>query len=702
MPITGGKKDAVVAEKEGIRNIGILAHIDAGKTTTTERILYYTGRNYKIGEVHSGDTVMDFMPEERERGITITSAATSCYWRDHIVNIIDTPGHIDFSVEVERSLRVLDGAVMVLCGVAGVQPQTEKVWHQIRKFRIPTIFFVNKMDRRGADFNRDVDMIRKRLGVKPVVTQMPFGEGPDFAGIIDLLLMKLLVYEGETLGKVYKAMDIPADWLERAMSARETMLEAIAEIDDAIAQAFLDGHDIPMEDLIAAIRRGTIAGEISPVVLGSAFKNKGVQRLMDGVVDFLPAPEDLEPIKGIDPEKSNGKPVEVLRDHSPDEPFAGLAFKIIHDKHLQGDTAFVRVYSGTIRAKEKIYNPVKNKVERIARLVRIHADNMTSIDEAKAGDIVGIVGLKYTLTGDTLCDQQHPVILETIEIPKPVVEIAVEPETREQESKLFEVLDKVTREDPSFNYRTNEETNQTIVSGMGELHLSVILSRLKREFGLSVRSGKPRVAYRQTIRRAVRTEGKYIRQSGGRGQYGHVVIDVEPLERGAGVKFEERIVGGVVPREFFPAVQKGIEEAAMVGINAEIPVVDVKVTLVDGSFHTVDSSELAFKVAASKAFKQAVQQGSPVVLEPVMQLEVVVPDEYVGGVIGFLNSRRGRITSLESRGGVQELKLEIPLADTFGLASGLRGLTKGRGTHFMRFANYQPVPDGMIVDGGQA
>lgn len=683
-----------------IRNIGILAHIDAGKTTTTERILYYSGRNYKIGEVHDGDTVMDFLPEERERGITITSAATSCYWKDHTINIIDTPGHIDFSVEVERSLRVLDGAVMVLCGVAGVQPQTEKVWHQIRKFGIPTIFFVNKMDRRGAEFKRVVNMINRRLGVKTVVIQLPYGEGPDFAGIIDLLWMKLLVYEGDTLGKECKVMDIPADFVDRANEGRETMLEALSEINDDIARAFLEGRKISDADIMATMRRGTLDNAIYPVILGSAFKNKGVQRLMDVVVDFLPSPQDLEPVHGVDPDESNGVLKVVTRSHSPEEPFAGLAFKIINDKNTRGNTAFVRVYSGKVKVGDKVYNPTKNKMERVANLVRIHADHRIKIDEAVAGDIVGIVGLKVTLTGDTLCDRAAPIILETIDVPEPVVEIALEAEDHTQEIKLFDTLAKVAQEDPSFKFRTNEETSQTIVSGMGELHLSVILSRLKREFGLDVSSGKPRVAYRQTIRKAVTSEGKYIRQSGGHGQYGHVVLDVEPLERGSGVQFDEKIVGGVVPREFFSAVRKGVEEAASVGVNAEIPIVDVHVTLVDGSFHTVDSSELAFKVAASKAFAKAVLNGSPVVLEPVMQLEVVVPDEYVGGVIGYLNSRRGRIISLDSRGGLQEVKLEIPLAGTFGLASNIRGLTKGRGTQFMRFANYQPVPDGVIVDGG--
>jgi len=685
---------------ESIRNIGILAHIDAGKTTTTERVLYYSGKNYKIGEVHDGQASMDFLPEERERGITITSAATSCYWNDHTVNIIDTPGHIDFSVEVERSLRVLDGAVMVLCGVAGVQPQTEKVWHQIRKFGIPTIFFVNKMDRRGAEFMRVVGMINSRLGVKTVVTQIPFGEGPDFEGIIDLLQMKLLVYEGETMGKVYKAVDIPADWLDRAKAGREAMLEALSEIDDDIAHNFLEGNHISDVDIMATLRKGTLDNDIYPVVLGSAFKNKGVQRLMDAVVSFLPSPEDLEPIHGIDPDEDDEEKKDITRSHDQEEPFAGLAFKIVNDKHLRGNTAFVRIYSGKVRAGDKIFNSTKNKMERVARLVRIHADSLTSIEEAVAGDIVGIVGLKVTLTGDTLCDRDAPVILETIEVPKPVVEIAIEAEDHKQEIKLFETLAKISQEDPSFKFRTNEETSQTIVSGMGELHLSVTLSRIKREFGLGVRSGKPRVAYRQTIRKAVTSEGKYIRQSGGHGQYGHVVLEVEPLERGSGVQFEEKIVGGVVPREFFNAVEKGVMQAASVGVNAEIPIVDVKATLVDGSFHTVDSSEMAFKVAASKAFAKAIVNGSPVVLEPVMQLEVVVPDEYVGSVIGFLNSRRGRISSLDSRGGLQEVKLEIPLAGTFGLASSIRGLTKGRGTQFMRFANYQPVPDGLIVDGG--
>jgi len=685
----------------GIRNIGVLAHIDAGKTTTTERILYYSGRNYKIGEVHSGNTVMDFLPEERERGITITSAATSCYWRDHIINIIDTPGHIDFSVEVERSLRVLDGSVMVLCGVAGVQPQTEKIWHKISKFGIPTIFFVNKMDRRGADFKRVVSMINSRLGVNTVVTQIPYGEGPDFEGIIDLILMKLLVYKGETMGKEYHAIDIPADWVERANEGREAMLEALAEINDDIAHAFLEGEEIPTADIIAVLREGTINNDIYPVTLGSAFKNKGVQRLMDGVVDFLPAPQDLEAVKGIGLEESNGTQKEVVRTHSTDEPFAGLAFKIINDKHLRGNTAFVRIYSGKIRSGEKVYNSSKGKQERVARLVRIHADSLTTIDEAVAGDIVGIVGLKVTLTGDTLCDLKDPIILEKIEVPEPVVEIALEAEDHDQEVKLFDTLAKVAQEDPSFKFRTNEETRQTIVSGMGELHLSVILSRLKREFGLDVRSGKPRVAYRQTIRKAVTSEGKFIRQSGGHGQYGHVVLDVEPLESGSGIQFDEKIVGGVVPREFFSSIKKGVEEAALVGANAEIPIVDVHVTLVDGSFHTVDSSEMAFKIAASKAFRKAVLSANPIVLEPIMQLEVVVPDEYVGSVIGFLNSIRGRIGSLDSRGGLQEIKLEIPLAGTFGLTSSIRGLTKGRGTQFMRFENYQPVPDGMILDGGE-
>ena len=690
---------AEVVEK--IRNIGILAHIDAGKTTTTERMLYYSGRNYKIGEVHDGNTVTDFLPEERERGITITSAATTCGWNGYNINIIDTPGHIDFSIEVDRSLRVLDGTVLVLCGVAGVQPQTEKVWHKIRKLGIPTVFFVNKMDRRGADFDNVVRMIESRLGVRTVKTQIPQGEGPDFAGIIDLLMMRLLVYKGETKGKQYDAVPIPDEWMDQALAAREQMLEALSEIDDGIAHSFLEGEDIPQKTIMSVLRKGALAGEIYPVLLGSAFKNKGVQRLMDSIVDFLPSPAELEPVHGIDPDQSNGKVVDVYRKHDASEPFAGLAFKIVNDRHLKGDTAFVRIYSGVLKSGQKVYNPAKNKIERVARLVRIHADKMTEMDEAYAGDIVGVVGMKYTLTGDTLCDRSHPVILDTIETPEPVVELALEAENRQQEEKLFAALDKIAKEDPSFRFRTNEETAQTIIPGMGELHLSVVLSRLRREFEISAASGKPRVAYRQTIRKKVTAEGKFIRQSGGRGQYGHVVLEVEPLERGSGIEFEERIIGGVVPREYFPAVRKGIEEAALVGVNAEIPVVDVKVTLIDGSFHPVDSSEMAFKVAASKAFKKAVARANPVVLEPVMQLEVVLPGEYVGGVIGFLNSRRGRISSLESRGAVQEIKLEIPLADTFGLATSLRGLTKGRGTHFMRFANYQPVPEGVVVDGGK-
>lgn len=672
---------------EKTRNIGIMAHIDAGKTTTTERILYYTGVTYKIGEVHEGTAVMDWMVQEQERGITITSAATTCFWNDHRINIIDTPGHVDFTIEVERSLRVLDGAVAVFDAVAGVEPQSETVWRQANKYGVPRIAFMNKMDRVGADFFMSVKTMVDRLGANPVPIQIPIGSEDKFRGPIDLVRGKAIYFDDETLGAKYVEDDIPQELLPMAREYREKMLEALADVDENIMEKFLGGEEITVEEIKRAIRKGTIEMRITPVLCGSAFKNKGVQMLLDAIVDYLPSPLDIPPVKGINPIDNS----EVERKASLDEPFAALAFKIMTDPYV-GQLTFIRVYSGTLSAGSYVYNSTKDTKERIGRLLRMHANKREEIKEVGAGDIAAAVGLKSTLTGDTLSDEKSPIILESIEFPEPVISVAIEPKTKADQEKLSQSLAKLAQEDPSFRVSFDEETGQTIIAGMGELHLEIIVDRLLREFKVSANVGKPQVAYKETIRAAARAEGKFVRQSGGRGQYGHVVIEIEPAEAGKGFEFINKIVGGIIPKEYIPAVEKGIKEALDSGVLAGYPVVDVKATLYDGSYHEVDSSEMAFKIAGSMAFKEAAKKAKPVLLEPIMSVEVVTPEEYMGDVMGDLNARRGRIQSMEKRGNSQVIRAEVPLSEMFGYATDLRSKTQGRATYTMQFSRYEEVP----------
>lgn len=669
------------------RNIGIMAHIDAGKTTTTERILYYTGVSHKIGEVHDGTATMDWMEQEQERGITITSAATTCAWRDHRINIIDTPGHVDFTIEVERSLRVLDGAVAVFCSVGGVEPQSETVWRQADKYGVPRIAFVNKMDRVGADFFRGVGMIRDRLKANPVPIQLPIGKEENFKGVIDLVEMKAIVWDDESLGATYSIGDIPASDLEIAQEYREKLIEELSSHDDRLMEKYLNGDELSIEEIKSAIRECTIQIKICPVICGSAFKNKGVQNLLDAVIDYMPAPTDIPPIKGV----KEGSDEEIERCSSDDEPFAALAFKIMSDPFV-GQLCFFRVYSGVIESGSYVYNSTKGKKERIGRILKMHANKREEIKEVRAGDIAAAVGLKNTTTGDTLCDDDNSVILESIEFPDPVIDIAIEPKTKADQEKLGLSLQKLASEDPSFRVRTDEETGQTILSGMGELHLEIIVDRLMREFKVEANVGKPQVAYRETISKKVKVEGKFVRQSGGRGQFGHVWLEIEPQEPGVGYEFVDAIKGGVVPREYIPAVDKGIQEAMESGVLAGFPVVDLKVTLVDGSYHDVDSSEMAFKIAGSMGFKDGCSKASPVLLEPIMSVEVVVPEEHMGDVIGDLNSRRGRIMGMESRAGAQVVSAMVPLASMFGYATELRSATQGRATYTMTFDHYEQVP----------
>jgi len=671
---------------ENTRNIGIMAHIDAGKTTTTERILYYTGVSHKIGEVHEGTATMDWMAQEQERGITITSAATTCFWRDNRVNIIDTPGHVDFTIEVERSLRVLDGAVAVFCSVGGVEPQSETVWRQADKYRVPRLAFINKMDRVGADFFRGVQMIKDRLKANPVPLQLPIGKEDTYRGIIDLVQMKAYVWEEEALGAKFNVEEIPAADLELAREYRERLVEEVASHDDALMEKYLGGEEITLPELKAAIRNATIEIKICPVICGSAFKNKGVQALLDAVVDYLPSPLDIPAIKGLD-EKGN----EIERKAADDEPFAALAFKIMTDPFV-GQLCFIRVYSGVMNSGSYVYNATKEKRERVGRLLKMHANKREEIKEVYAGDIAAAVGLKYTTTGDTLCPEDKAVILESIEFPEPVISIAIEPKTKADQEKLGLSLQKLATEDPSFRVKTDEETGQTIISGMGELHLEIIVDRLMREFKVEANVGKPQVAYRETVTKKVKVEGKFVRQSGGRGQYGHVWIEIEPQEPGKGYEFVDAIKGGVVPREYIPAVGKGVLEASETGVMAGYPTVDFKVSLVDGSYHEVDSSEMAFKIAGSMAFKEAAAKAGPVLLEPIMSVEVVVPEDYMGDVIGDLNSRRGRIMGMESRAGSQVVASMVPLAQMFGYATVLRSATQGRATYTMTFDHYEQVP----------
>lgn len=681
---------------EKTRNIGIIAHIDAGKTTTTERILYYTGLTYKIGEVHEGTAIMDWMEQERERGITITAATTACFWRDHRINIIDTPGHVDFTIEVERSLKVLDGAVVVFDGVGGVEPQSETVWRQADRYNVPRIAFVNKMDRVGADFFKTIDQIRNKLNSNPIFIQIPWIDDDEFKGIIDLIQMKLVVWEDDSLGSKYEFIEIPDQVKDQAILGREKLLESLSDFDEEVMGNYLNGKPITEEKIKSVLRKSTIVINAVPVLCGSAFKNKGVQTLLDAVVDFFPSPIDLPPVKGINPYTDQ----EELRYPKETEPFSALAFKIMTDPFV-GQLTYLRVYSGKLASGTSVYNSRKGSREKIGRLLRMHANKREEIKEISAGDIAAAVGLRNTITGDTLSDENKPIILESLQFPEPVISVAIEPKTKADQEKLGISLGKLAIEDPSFKVKFDEETSQTIIAGMGELHLEIIVDRLKREFKVDANVGKPQVAYKETITASSQAEGKFIRQTGGRGQYGHVKIRLGPRERGSGFEFIDEIKGGAIPKEYIPAVEKGIEEAMVTGVIAGYPVVDFGVRLYDGSYHEVDSSEIAFKIAASMAFKDAVRRASPVILEPLMSVEVVVPEEFMGTVIGDLSSRRGRIIGTELRGGMQAIKSEVPLSEMFGYATHLRSMTEGRGTFTMEFSHYADVPE-MLSQGIKA
>ncbi len=670
------------------RNIGIMAHIDAGKTTTTERILYYTGVNYKIGEVHDGAATMDWMEQERERGITITSATTQCFWKDYIINIIDTPGHVDFTIEVERSLKVLDGAVGVFCAVAGVQPQSETVWRQADKYKVPRVAFVNKMDRTGANFYRVLDMMNDRLGATPVAIQIPIGAEDKFQGVVDLIEMKGYVWDVDgDFGMKFKEIDIPADLKEKAEEYRAKMIEIAVEADEELMERYLDGGEVSNEEIKVALRKGTCALQFNPVLCGTAFKYKGIQKLLDAVVDYLPSPLDIPAINGVNPATG----AEETRPADIATSFAALAFKIMTDPYM-GQLAYFRVYSGVFEAGNYVLNSTKDKKERIGRLLKMHSNKREEIKEIRAGDICATVGLKFTTTGDTLCDEKSPIILEAMEFPEPVISIAIEPKTKADQDKLSIALGKLASEDPSFRVRVDEETGQTVISGMGELHLEIIVDRLKREFKVEANIGNPQVAYRETFRKSVKTEGKYIKQSGGKGNYGHCWLEMIPLEPGSGFEFENKIVGGTIPKEYIPAIEKGVTEAMESGIVAGYPVVDFKVTVFDGSFHEVDSNEMAFKIAASMAFKDGMKQASPVLLEPIMKVEVVTPDEYMGDVMGDLSSRRGRIEGMNVQGNAQVINAMVPLKQMFGYSTELRSITQGRATYTMQFDHYEEVP----------
>jgi elongation factor G len=677
-----------------MRNIGIAAHIDAGKTTTTERILYYTGRTHKLGEVHEGTAIMDWMEQEQERGITITSAATTCEWKDIQINIIDTPGHVDFTAEVERSLRVLDGAVAVFDAVAGVQPQSETVWRQADKYNVPRLCFINKMDRVGADFFHSVDTVVQRLKCKPVPIQIPVGAEDQFKGVVDLVEMKAILWHDETLGAEFDVVDIPADLIEQAKEYREKMIEAISEFDDHLFAQFIEGKAVSNDEIRAGIRKATIALKIFPVICGSAFKNKGVQTMLDAVVDYLPSPLDVPPVEGCDVDD----PLKPLFRHASDsDPFSALVFKIMTDPYV-GQLAFFRVYSGTLKSGDSVYNVAKRRKERIGRLLRMHANKREDIQEILAGDICAAVGLKTVSTGDTICDDDHPIVLESIDFPMPVIQLAVEPKTKADQEKLGMAIQKLAQEDPTFRVNTDLETGQTILSGMGELHLEIIVDRMMREFGVGANVGKPQVAYRETIRKPSEAEGRHVKQTGGHGQYGVVKIRVEPLAAGGGFEFVNEVTGGRVPREYINPTEMGIKEALEGGILAGYPMSDLKVTLYDGDYHDVDSSEMAFKVAGSLAIKEAARRAKPVLLEPVMAIEVVVPEEYMGDVIGDLNSRRGRIEGMELRGTTQIIKSMAPLSEMFGYATSLRSRTQGRGSFTMHFGKYEEVPGALAEE----
>ena len=677
---------------EKTRNIGIMAHIDAGKTTTTERILFYTGITHKIGEVHEGAATMDWMAQEQERGITITSAATTCHWKNHRINIIDTPGHVDFTVEVERSLRVLDGAVAVLTARGGVEPQTETVWRQAEKYNVPRMAYVNKMDITGADFYNVIKMMKERLNANAVAIQLPIGAEDDFKGIIDLIKMEAIVYEDD-LGKVADEVAIPEDMQELAEEYREKLLEAVAEVDDSLMEKYLGGEEITEAEIKTAIRKATIACTMTPVTCGTSYRNKGVQPMLDAIVDFMPAPTDIPPIKGVNPDTGE----EDHRPSSDSEPFAALAFKIMADPFV-GKLAFFRVYSGTLSSGSYVFNSTKGKKERIGRILQMHANNRKELDIVYSGDIAAAVGLKDTTTGDTLCDESHPIILESMEFPDPVISVAVEPKTKNDQEKMGVALQKLAEEDPTFRVRTDEETGQTIISGMGELHLEIIVDRMLREFKVDCAVGNPQVAYRETIRSEVECEGKFVRQSGGHGQYGHCKLRLIPQEPGEGFSFENQVVGGAIPKEFINPIEAGIKQAMEGGILAGYPVVDVKAIVFDGSYHEVDSSEAAFKVAGSMAFKNGALKANPVILEPIVKVEVIVPEEYMGDVIGDLNSRRGRIDGMEARNGAQVINAFVPLSGMFGYSTDLRSKTQGRGNYSMEVSHYEEVPKN-IADG---
>ena len=670
------------------RNIGIMAHIDAGKTTTTERILFYTGRNHKMGETHEGAATMDWMEQEQERGITITSAATTCAWKGHRINIIDTPGHVDFTVEVERSLRVLDGSVTVFCAKGGVEPQSETVWRQADKYGVPRMAYVNKMDIMGADFYRVVDMMHDRLKCNAVPIQLPIGAEDTFRGIIDLVEMKADVYYDD-LGKDMRVEEIPADMMDKAEEYRAKLLEAVSEFDDEIMEKYLEGEEISTEAIKAAIRKATIAVKMIPVICGTSYRNKGVQKLLDAVIDYMPAPTDIKAIEGVNPETGE----EDCRHSSDEEPFSALAFKIMTDPYV-GKLCFFRVYSGTLKTGSTVLNSskAKNNRERIGRILLMHANHREDIDMVYAGDIAAAVGLKNTTTGDTLCDEAHPIILESMEFPEPVIRVAIEPKTKAGQEKMGIALGKLAEEDPTFRTYTDEETGQTIIAGMGELHLEIIVDRLLREFKVEANVGAPQVAYKETIRKSAEQDTKYARQSGGKGQYGHVKIRVEPNESGKGYEFINAIVGGAIPKEYIPAVDQGIQGAMHAGVLAGYPVVDVKVTLFDGSYHEVDSSEMAFKIAGSMAFKEAMRKCDPVIMEPIMKVSVIVPEEYMGDVIGDLNSRRGQIQGMEARTGAQQIDAFVPLSEMFGYATDMRSRTQGRGQYSMEPSHYTEVP----------
>lgn len=680
------------------RNVGIMAHIDAGKTTTTERILFYTGVSHKIGEVHHGSATMDWMAQEQERGITITSAATTCFWKgmdgsreQHRINIIDTPGHVDFTIEVERSLRVLDGAVAVFDSVGGVEPQSETVWRQANKYSVPRVAFVNKMDRIGADFDRVLTQIRERLGANPVAIQIPIGSEEHFAGVVDLITMKAIRWNDDDQGLTYVVDDVPSDLQQQAEAARELLMEAAAEADEALMDSYLESGELSEADMRRGLRKLTLDNAVVPVLCGSAFKNKGVQSLLDAIVDFMPAPDDVAAVEGVLPDESTGE-----RPASDDAPFSALVFKIANDSYV-GSLAFLRVYSGVVKTGDMVFNPLRGKRERIGRLLQMHANNREEIKEVRAGDIAAAVGLKEVATGDTLCEQKQAIALERMEFPEPVIAVAVEPKTLADQEKMASALGRLAREDPSFRVRTDDDSGQTIISGMGELHLDIIVDRMKREFNVEANVGKPQVSYRETIRKSVEAEGKFVRQTGGTGQYGHVWLRLEPLERGSGFEFISEIVGGSVPKEFIPAVQKGVEDALANGVLGGFPMVDLKVTLYDGSYHDVDSNEIAFKIAGSMGLRNGANEAGPALLEPVMKVEVVTPEEYMGDVMGDLNRRRGVVVGMDEQPGGKVIRAQVPLSEMFGYSTDLRSATQGRAVYSMEFESYE-VPPQAVVD----